>query len=343
VTAQTPPTFLQASSHPAEDVRRMMHAMLGGRSGIVAAGDMAVTQNGTPNMSVNVAGGQLVLAGTEGTYQGVYVCENRGTQNVAIAAADSTNARRDLIVARVRDAAYSGATNSFAIEVVTGTPAASPVDPAIPANSYVLARIAVAAGATSITNANITDGRSSWSGQYGRAAALGGTIICTSTTRPTGVEGMRIYETDTKQELVHNGTTFVPIVPLGQWTAWTPTLVQSVSVAFTTTYARYMKIGRMVKAQCYLVVTGSGTATQTVVVGGLPFTAAQASLPVGEFWISDASVPTNFIGGAVLLTTTSVAGLFNNNAGYFGTHGGFTAGLASGDAVLINVEYEATS
>ena len=56
MTAQTPPMFLQASSHPSEDVRRMMHAMFAGRSGIVGAGDLAVTQNGTPNMSVNEIG-----------------------------------------------------------------------------------------------------------------------------------------------------------------------------------------------------------------------------------------------------------------------------------------------
>jgi hypothetical protein len=42
---------------------------------------------------------------------------------------------------------------------VAGTPAGSPVAPALPANSITLATIAVGAGATAITNANITDTR----------------------------------------------------------------------------------------------------------------------------------------------------------------------------------------
>ena len=157
MTVQNPALFLQASSHPAEDVRRFVATTFDNGSGVVGSSDLAVTQNGTPNMSVNVAGGQVVVGGTEATYQGSYFCENRGTTNLVISAADATNPRRDLIIARVKDAAYSGAVNEWSLEVVTGTPAASPVDPSVPANSFVLARVAVAALASSVTNANITD------------------------------------------------------------------------------------------------------------------------------------------------------------------------------------------
>jgi hypothetical protein len=81
------------------------------------------------------------------------------SSTTALSTADPTNPRRDLVVVRIRDAAYFGATNSWDLFVITGTPAASPVDPTIPSDgSYLLlARVAVAAGATSITNANITD------------------------------------------------------------------------------------------------------------------------------------------------------------------------------------------
>ncbi len=206
MTVRTPPSFLAASSHPAEDVRRMLHALFGSRGGIVGAGDLAVTQNGTPNMSVNVADGRLVLTGSEATYQGVYVCENRGTTNVAIAAADSTNPRRDLIVARVRDAEYSGATNSFAIEAVTGTPAASPVDPAVPANSWVLARVQVAAGATTITNGVLTDLRTVNTSQFGRAAALGGLVPCNSSFRPPHAVGQPVARTNRTSNSAAFGT-----------------------------------------------------------------------------------------------------------------------------------------
>ncbi len=226
-----PPIFIQSGSHPAEDWRRAMSAMFGHRAGIVQSGDLAVTQQSTPNMSVQVATGMLVLTGTENTYQGVYVCENRGAETVTIAAADPTNGRRDLIVARIRDAAYSGATNSFSIEAVTGTPAASPVDPTIPANSYVLARIAVNAGATSITNANITDGRAVWFGQYGRAAGLGGIIACTDTTQPPHQSGRAIYESNTKRLSISDGTNWHPPGALGELARTTRT---SNSVTFST-------------------------------------------------------------------------------------------------------------
>jgi hypothetical protein len=47
----------------------------------------------------------------------------------------------------------------YLVNVVAGTPAGSPSAPATPANSISLATIAVAAGATTIVTANITDTR----------------------------------------------------------------------------------------------------------------------------------------------------------------------------------------
>lgn len=156
MTAQQPPIFLENESHPSEDVRRFVGSLA--RGGIVTPGDLVVSQNGTPNMSVNVAGGRAFIPGS-GTYQGTYMVENRGTRNVTIATADGTNPRNDLIVARVRDSFYSGADDDWDIVAVTGTPAAVPVDPTPPDNSITLAKVAVAAGATSITTGNITDRR----------------------------------------------------------------------------------------------------------------------------------------------------------------------------------------
>lgn len=215
----SPPVFLQAGSHPASTVRRAFLAMLRGRGGIVTPADLAVSQNGTPNMSVNVATGQVGILGSEATYQGVYLCENQGTLNVALAASDPTNPRRDLIIARVRDAAYSGASNTFTIEAVTGTPAGSPADPALPSGSvFVLARVAVAALDTTITNADITDLRLTYAAsQHGLMTAAGGTVICTSTTRPAApFEGMEIFETDTDLKYTYSGSAWVVRYPLGR-------------------------------------------------------------------------------------------------------------------------------
>lgn len=219
MTAVAVPWAIQALSHPASAVRQARQGVMGGpfgafaggiqvlnmgSHGVCGAGDLAVTQNGTPNMSVNVAGGLVSIRGTENQNQGVYgPCYNDGTVNLAISASDPTNPRRDLVVAKVRDAQYSGASNDFSLAVVTGTPAASPVDPAIPANCVVLARVSVAAAAASIVNANITDLRVF-------AAALGGTIQCLSTNRPTGINtGQMIAEMDTGRILTWDGSSWI--------------------------------------------------------------------------------------------------------------------------------------
>lgn len=181
MTVQSTPFAIQSGGESAESFRRTQQATFV-NPGIVRSGDLAITAQLTPNMSVRVAAGQIVLPGNEATHQGYYHGENRATVTLAVNASDPTNPRRDLVVARVRDAAYSGATNSFAIEVVTGTPAASPTDPAIPFNAWVLARINVTAGATSITNGMIDDLRTSHNTQRGLATAAGGTVVCTSSS-----------------------------------------------------------------------------------------------------------------------------------------------------------------
>jgi hypothetical protein len=102
----------------------------------------AVTAQGTPNMTVQVASGTVHIA-------------SRGSITVAavsslsIAAADANNPRTDLVTVNT----------SGTVSVTTGTAAGTPVFPVIPANSVVLAAVFVSAGATSITNANIIDKR----------------------------------------------------------------------------------------------------------------------------------------------------------------------------------------
>ncbi len=74
MTAKTPAIFIPAGPHPAEDVRRAFDIFVGaGSEGIVAATDLAVTETGTPAMSVTVATGRAIIQGTEGTYQGPHL------------------------------------------------------------------------------------------------------------------------------------------------------------------------------------------------------------------------------------------------------------------------------
>lgn len=193
-------SFIQASSHPADTDRLVLEGLLnppgaptsGARYGVGSGStELQVTQTGTPSMAVLVAAGHGWVDGTESGNQGAYHAFNDAAVTLTIAASDPTNPRKDLVVLKVQDAAYSGATNAASLAVVTGTPAASPSEPAVPANAIVLALVDVAAGVTSIINANITDRRR-------RASGLGGVGVVTSATRPASpYEGQVIYETDT--------------------------------------------------------------------------------------------------------------------------------------------------
>lgn len=204
------PIFIDGNSHPAEETRLMYASMMGASTGAFTGGvgardsahgvandvDLAVTQNGTPNMSVNVAAGGAFVRNGQSANGGVYHLWNDGTLNLAVSAADATNPRRDLVIATIRDNFYGGGGfRDGRIIVVTGTPAASPSDPSLSAypNALVLARIAVGPGVTSITTANITDLRT-------RAAALGGVYVGPSTARPTvPMVGEVMWETDNER------------------------------------------------------------------------------------------------------------------------------------------------
>lgn len=155
---RTPPSWLQNGSHPAENDRLTTQA-LWSRSGVVNAADLAVTQSASPGMSVQVAAGWAAVVGNYTTNMGTYVAYNDSAVTLSIGAANPSNPRIDLVVLTIADAYYTGASNTVTLSVVAGTAAASPTVPAVPSMSIPLAQIAVAAGATQILNANITDRR----------------------------------------------------------------------------------------------------------------------------------------------------------------------------------------
>jgi hypothetical protein len=168
----TPPIGIQSASHTAKAFRQLACALAGAEvqtfvnsatavdvgHGLVRSTHLTVTQRGAGvNMSVDVAKGTALVNGSSSLAQGIYAVTNDAVQNLAIATADAVNPRRDLVVVQVRDNTEdAGGSNDARLFVVTGTPAASPADPAIPAGCLVLARVAVAALASSIVNANIT-------------------------------------------------------------------------------------------------------------------------------------------------------------------------------------------
>lgn len=159
---RTPPSWLQNGSHPAENDRLTMQALFN-TTGVIGLSPvptaLQVTQSAVPGMSVSVAAGYAAIVGTTQANMGVYTAYNDGATTATITTANPSNPRIDRVCLTVSDAYYTGALNTVAINVVAGTPAASPVAPATPANSISLATILVGTGVTSILNANITDTR----------------------------------------------------------------------------------------------------------------------------------------------------------------------------------------
>lgn len=152
--------FIEAVTTNHARMFRRTYTTLAGKAGVGGVSDLDVTQHGAgANPSVDVAAGLVFVAGTEGTRPGMYAVHSDGVANVSVPVGDPTNPRIDLIVARIKDNEYADGADIGTIERVAGTPAGSPVEPTVPANSFVLARIDVPAGASSVTNTMITERR----------------------------------------------------------------------------------------------------------------------------------------------------------------------------------------
>lgn len=158
MTLQTPPSWLQAGSYPAQFDRLTAQA-LWATTGTIGSSSLAVSANSPVGMSVRVASGWAAIVGTTTTNMGVYTIFNDAIDTLTITTANPTNPRIDLVCATVRDAFYSGANNDVIFQVIAGTPAGSPVAPALPANSISLATVAVGAAVTQINTGDITDTR----------------------------------------------------------------------------------------------------------------------------------------------------------------------------------------
>ncbi len=347
MTEQNPPIWIDGTTVPGEDLKRWIQAMQPTDGVARLATDLKVTEHaGTPNMSVDVAGGACFIRGTDGTYQGTYFVENRGITVKTIAAAHPTNPRKDIVVARVQEDLYDGSTvDAWDLLVVTGTAAGSPVQPTTPDNCYLLAVVDVPATDTAITNSQITNKR------Y-QAASLGGVVFCTSATRPTSdlVEGMRIFETDTHRYYQYSGAAWVQdgLTTVAGVQTYTPTVSQGASsnVSKTVNTASYIRNGPLVTVWVDVNITGSGTAGSPAKVS-LPVTAGgphATAGTIGSGFVFDASSALRYVSPVELENP----GPFNNvtfpHDGSGGGQWGVTpnAALANNDVIRFTATYIGT-
>lgn len=167
-------------------------------------------------------------------------------------------------------------------------------------------------------------------------------------------EGLFAYLIDVNTVTVYSGAAWSTIGSVhGAWTAWSPTLTQSGAVT-KTIVGSYMRVGRMITANCTLTATGAGTASNQITVS-LPVTASTSNSIVGTGYIIDASLNAGSGGMykciAVLSSSTAV-GMYDNAVGVAtasatGRLGDgantMTAALASGDTVAFSITYEASA
>lgn len=162
-----------------------------------------VTATGTPDVNIHVEKFQAVLTASRGLGEYVATLDADKTIDMLTGTpAHATLVRNDLIIGRQQDTYYGDGSTSFLVTRVLGTAGAG--DPSLAAfPDYIpLARVRVAATATTITTAMIDDLRPAW------AVALGGTLPVpdvTARTALTAFEGLKIYRQDRDWVEIYDG------------------------------------------------------------------------------------------------------------------------------------------
>lgn len=154
MTVLNPPTWTQNGVYDARNDRLHVSSLLGS-AGATTLTAFTVAQEVVPSMVVTIGAGTVYVESGYATAQGYYAVINDAPITKTVAPSDPTNPRIDRVVARVYDSYFAGTENKAEIEIIRGEPAVSPQLPDLPISSIELARISVAAGATTIVTANI--------------------------------------------------------------------------------------------------------------------------------------------------------------------------------------------
>lgn len=207
MVALNPPFALQNRDDHSAAGDRLLVTSLVGVAGVVSIGDLKVTANSTPALQVQVSAGRAFINGTLNPQQGTYHCINDSPVTLNVEASSASLPRKDIVVAVVEDAYYSGAANAWSVKIIAGVPAAVPTVPVTPANAIVLAEVNVAASASVITNVNILDRRVYATSKLTTQVRSGPTSALPTTGQ---IIGQQWLATDTNQMLHWNGSAWTP-------------------------------------------------------------------------------------------------------------------------------------
>lgn len=210
-TIANPPIWQQNRAYSARLDRTVADLIF--TEGVVdpGGGDFEVIETSPQSLSVAVGVGRAIIEGDDETRQGKYLVVNDAVLNVPITAAPvAPNDRIDLIVLQVNDpVAGSVRTPANVAEVVAiaGTPSVTPSAPALPDTAIPLAEVYVAAGATFIATADITDVRSPSSNSTFTVRSNFEQLTTAQRNALTPYAGQTIYNLDTDEVQVYNAST----------------------------------------------------------------------------------------------------------------------------------------
>jgi hypothetical protein len=177
----------------------------GARGGIVAHWDNSLLVSVDGSDVVTVKAGSVVIPGTAVSGTGVWRAGIGSDRTASLAARDATNARIDLVVFRQLDTDVVGSHGAYTarLEIITGTPSATPAVPSLPTMAVELGRINVPASGGGAASADLT--------KRTFAAALGGTItVPTASQLPAAAtKWQRARALDTGLEYSWTGSAWI--------------------------------------------------------------------------------------------------------------------------------------
>ncbi|MET7483155.1 hypothetical protein [Streptomyces sp. NPDC005538] len=309
----------------------------------------------TGGMSATVSPGRALVQSTDA--RGAYPVALTEYLPVTFADGDAQYGRIDLLVLRIYDDVYDGSGRTEAVvEIVQGTPAATPAIPATPDLAIPLYQIAVA------KSTSAGSGGISWAtaltGVRNATVGLGGILPVTTDTANGAYPGQ--YRDVSGQLQRWSGTAWTDYPVLPTWQSWTPAWTTNTGAATpsfgnATVSCRYVKFGTTVHlnfAITFGTTTNFGTSPTTNDNWrfSLPVTAAATRLGIGFAEVA-ANSASNRGTARVTLSTTGTFELVMSsgqvNAAVFANTGGVDSltpwTWASTHTIIGTATYEAAA
>lgn len=346
-----PGAWLDGVAVAGQDLRlQLASAMLTGASpsgttGIAArpgvrygTGNPLLVQAGS-GMNITVNAGVAFVQGGASATAGMYTCCLDTTATLTVATSDPTNPRIDNVICWVTDNGNSSSTTVIALQ--TGTPAPSPVAPTLPTNALLLAQISVAANASSIIAANISD-------QRVYTAASGGIVPMANTTGGiTGPAGLYVHDLSTGRLRVSDGSgnAVAPKTsPFAPITTNVSTMVNLPTGATTNIINANFAVDGVTEVRAMLSLPG--IFMPTYVANSIFFIDCYVDSTDARRWYTTAVGPGNsniFGGGTYVHYVTPSAGTHNISFQIFNQSGQAATVQAGGTAAVVTLRISTES